>query len=48
MSAGLDVLRVDLYLVGARVYLGEVTPYPQGGLDLIRPLSFEVEWNGLW
>jgi hypothetical protein len=48
MSAGLDFLRVDLYLVDGRVYLGEVTPYPGGGLDPIRPHSFEVGWGGLW
>ena len=48
ISAGLDFLRVDLYLVDGIVYLGEVTPYPQGGLDPIRPHSVEVEWGDLW
>lgn len=48
MSAGLDFLRVDLYLSVGRVYLGEVTPYPAGGLDPIRPYSVDMEWGGLW
>ena len=48
ISAGLDFLRVDLYLVNGIVYLGEVTPYPQGGLDPIRPHSVEIEWGALW
>jgi len=48
MSEGLDFLRVDLYLSEGNVYLGEVTPYPAGGLEPIRPHLFDVEWGLLW
>ena len=44
LSAGLDFLRVDLYCLDGRVYCGELTVYPGGGLW---PYTTEQEeWLG--
>lgn len=47
LSRGLKFLRVDLYNVNGRIYFGELTFYPAGGLGEFTP----KEWDyilGSW
>jgi hypothetical protein len=48
MAGDLDFLRVDLYVVDDEVYLGEVTPYPAGGLNPIKPYAIDLSWGNMW
>jgi hypothetical protein len=48
MAAGFDFLRVDLYVERSQVYLGEVTPYPDGGLKPFRPRQADLAMGSLW
>ncbi len=48
MAAGFDFLRVDLYAEHGQVYLGEVTPYPGGGLEPFRPRHADLEIGARW
>jgi TupA-like ATPgrasp len=48
MAAGFDFLRVDLYVERSQVYLGEVTPYPDGGLRPFRPRQGDLAMGSLW
>jgi hypothetical protein len=48
LSEGLDYIRVDLYSVGGRVHIGEMTPYDGAGLKQLEPASFDLEWGRLW
>jgi len=41
LSAGVSFLRVDLYLPGEEVYVGELTNYPGNGFAKIIPPSFD-------
>ncbi len=43
-----DFLRVDLYLVGNRVVVGELTSYPAGGNSPFYPESFDEEFGRFW
>jgi len=43
-----DFLRVDLYDLGTRIVVGELTNYPYGGRLPVRPRSFDREWAGYW
>jgi hypothetical protein len=43
-----DFIRVDLYTVDGEIYLGELTPYPGGGLEPYRPRSFDAELGSHW
>lgn len=48
LSAGFDHLRADFYLLGGRIYFGELTNYPGGGLKRDRSAAFDI-WRGqLW
>ena len=37
LAADLDFVRVDLYRVGERIVVGELTNYPGGGMERMRP-----------
>jgi len=41
LSDGIDIVRVDLYVIGDRVYFGEFTDYPNGGFGPIDPLELD-------
>lgn len=43
-----DFLRVDLYLVGNRIVVGELTSYPAGGHSPFSPESFDEEFGRFW
>ena len=45
LGSNLDFLRVDLYDLGDRVLVGELTPYPSGGNSAYHPASID-EWLG--
>lgn len=48
LGADFDFIRVDLYEVNGEVHLGELTPYPAGGLARIHPRSFDFELGDAW
>jgi len=48
IAAGFDFLRVDLYVEHGQVYLGEVTPYPGGGLEPFEPRRADLELGDAW
>jgi hypothetical protein len=48
LSAGFDLLRVDLYSVNGKIYLGELTNYPRSGLSRIRPRKMDWDLGQLW
>ncbi len=48
MAQGYDFIRVDLYSVDASVWVGEITPYPGGGLVRFWPRAFDVELGRHW
>lgn len=41
LSSAFPFVRVDLYLVGARIFFGELTFYPGGGFSRFHPSSFD-------
>lgn len=43
IGAPFDFVRVDLYNIDGDIYLGEVTPYPTGGLMPFEPRSFDLD-----
>jgi hypothetical protein len=43
-----DFMRVDFYAIDGEVYLGELTPYPTGGLVPFSPTSFDEELGEAW
>ncbi|MEA5446114.1 ATP-grasp fold amidoligase family protein [Gammaproteobacteria bacterium AB-CW1] len=43
-----DFMRVDLYLVGGRIYLGELTAYPGSGRRCFDPSQFDFELGRHW
>ncbi|MDJ0396640.1 ATP-grasp fold amidoligase family protein [Rhodococcus sp. G-MC3] len=43
-----DFVRVDLYLVGNRIVVGELTSYPAGGQSPFEPKSFDLEFGRAW
>jgi hypothetical protein len=48
MATGFDFLRVDLYIERGQVYLGEVTPYPDGGLKPFRSRNADLAMGSRW
>jgi hypothetical protein len=48
LSAGLDFVRVDLYLVKGRVYFGEMTFTPSAGLITFSPPDFDEILGRAW
>jgi hypothetical protein len=43
-----DFMRVDLYNVDGALYLGELTPYPGGGLEPFEPRNLDVDMGAAW
>lgn len=48
IGADFDFIRVDFYIVAGRLYLGELTPYPGGGLDIFLPYDADLEIGRWW
>ena len=48
LTTDVDFLRVDLYGVGDRVLVGELTAYPEAGRARFRPASLDVWMGSLW
>jgi hypothetical protein len=48
MAADFDFLRVDVFVEEGQVYLGEVTPYPMGGLEPFHPSHVDLEIGAAW
>jgi hypothetical protein len=43
-----DFIRVDLYDVEGRIYFGEITPYPAGGVAPFSDREFDLWLGGQW
>ena len=43
LSKEFNFIRVDLYIMGDKVFFGELTNYPANGFQVFEPESFEVE-----
>lgn len=43
LSEGIPFLRVDLYMIGDRIYVGELTFFPNGGIEPFIPPEFDFE-----
>jgi len=48
LSAGFDFIRVDLYNVNGKIYLGELTCYPAGGLAAFVPRKWDFIFGEKW
>ncbi|WP_254303500.1 MULTISPECIES: ATP-grasp fold amidoligase family protein [Nocardiaceae] len=48
LSRGTDFVRVDLYVVGSRIVVGELTSYPAGGNSPFEPASYDREFGRYW
>ena len=48
LSAGFEFLRVDCYVVGGRLYVGELTNYPGAGFERFMPHAFALELGAHW
>lgn len=43
-----DFMRVDLYQIDGRIWFGELTPYPSGGMDPFEPEYFDILLGAWW
>ena len=48
LGADFDFIRVDLYLVGDKVFLGEMTPYAIGGIEPFDPRGADAWLGSFW
>jgi TupA-like ATPgrasp len=48
LGAETDFVRVDFYIVGERIYFGELTNYPGVGCRTFDPKSFDAELGAQW
>ena len=48
LSSDFDFVRVDLYNIDGRIYFGELTHNPGGGLVRLRPRGFDLALGELW
>jgi hypothetical protein len=48
LGLGLDFIRVDLYNLGDRVLVGELTPYPEAGRGRFQPKSLDAWLGAMW
>ena len=48
LSEGLDFIRVDLYNIGGRVYVGELTCYPAAGRAPFVPREYDFVFGEPW
>lgn len=48
LAAGFEFVRIDLYNVDGRIYFGEITHNPGGGLVRLQPRAFDRALGELW
>lgn len=48
LAQGFDFIRVDFYNVGGRIYVGELTCYPAGGLARFIPREYDYIFGDKW
>ena len=48
LGKAFDYIRIDLYNVDGKIYLGEFTPYSDGSRGRISNFEFEKMWGALW
>jgi len=48
LAGSLDFVRVDFYVVDGKLYVGELTHYPERGRGRITPREFDFELGRLW
>lgn len=48
LSKGMDFVRVDMFELGGKIYVGELTNYPLGGTCKFSPRSFDLELGSMW
>lgn len=48
LAGDFDFVRVDLYALGERVVVGEMTHYPTGGNKLFEPPEWDAKLGALW
>ena len=48
LARGFEFLRVDCYVVGARLYVGELTNYPGAGFERFVPHGYALELGAHW
>jgi TupA-like ATPgrasp len=48
LARDLDFVRVDLYALGDRVVVGEMTHYPNAGNKPFQPLEWDIRLGALW
>jgi hypothetical protein len=48
LAAGFDFVRVDLYAIGERIVVGELTHYPTGGNKSFDPPEWDARLGALW
>ena len=48
VGQGYDFIRVDLYVALGRIYFGEITPYPAGGIIPFSDPEFDRELGSYW
>jgi hypothetical protein len=48
LAQGFDFVRVDLYTLGERIVVGELTHYPTGGNKAFEPPEWDAKLGALW
>ena len=48
LSQPFDYVRLDLYSVNNKIYFGEYTFTPGGGIDKFKSYAKDLEWGNLW
>lgn len=48
LADGIDHIRVDFYLLGDRIYFGEMTNYHTSGKQIFKPTEFNLEFGKNW
>ena len=48
LAGKVDFVRVDLYIMGNKVYFGEFTPYPSAGKQELETPEYDLIWGSYW
>lgn len=48
LSVGFDMIRIDMYNIDGRIYIGELTNYPQAGAVKISPKQGDIDLGRFW
>ena len=48
LARDFDFVRVDLYALGERMVVGEMTHYPKAGNKPFQPLEWDIRLGALW